>query len=59
MDPENSLSQKKIILNSKNKAWTEFKRVKHTVSIKRTVCKKVHISLLNVLYDPKIGTIIS
>ena len=47
--------------------WVYIVWVKRTVSIqgeyspcsiKRTVCKKVHISLLNVPYDPRIGTII-
>ena len=59
MDPENSLSQKKWSCMVKYKAWTWDQRVKRTVSIKCTVYKKVHISLLNILYDLEIGTIIS
>ena len=39
--------------------WVYIVSVKHTVSIKPTVCKKFHISLSNVQYDPRIGTIIS
>ena len=39
--------------------WVYIVWVKRTVSIKGTVGKKVHVSLLNVPYDPRIGTIIS
>ena len=57
----------KKIYASREEDWAEGSNprvyevlwVKRTVSIKRTVCQKVLISLLNVLYDPKIETIIS
>ena len=59
MDPENKLSQKKIIIFSFPMLGLDLQKVKRTVSIKRTVYKKVLTSVLKVLYNPKIGTIIS